>query len=77
VYEVVQHFTDHSRSAFTAGTRLTFVQRQFSPNRGGHTLCFREATIYLQEGSEVCRTFERYFAFARPQSLASPTLFQS
>jgi len=67
VYEVLQDFTDHHGHAFSVGARLTFVQRQFLPYHGGHTLCFREATIYLQEDSEVCRAFERFFAVARPQ----------
>ena len=67
VYEVIQGFTDHNGRTFAAGTRLTFVQRQFLPYHGGHTLCFREATIYLHEDSEVCRAFEHYFAFASPR----------
>jgi len=67
VYEVVRAFTDHNGGSFPAGTRLTFLQRQFLPYHGGHTLCFREATIYLQEDSEVCRAFEHYFAYAIPQ----------
>lgn len=65
VYEVAEGFTDNHGQAFATGTRLTFVQRQFLPYHGGHTLCFREATIYLQEDEEVCRAFDRYFAFAR------------
>jgi hypothetical protein len=68
VYEVLQDFTDNNGHAYSVGTRLTFVQRQFLPYHGGHTLCFRDATIYLQEDSEVCRAFERYFAFATPKS---------
>ena len=67
VYEVLQDFTDHSGRAFSAGTRLAFVQRQFLPYHGGHTLCFREATIYLQEDSDVCRAFEHYFGVARSE----------
>jgi len=66
VYEVRQEFADHHGSVIAAGTRLTFVQRQFLPYHGGHTLCFREATIFLQEEDRVCREFERYFAEARP-----------
>ena len=67
VYEVIRDFKDHNGCSFPAGTRLTFLQRQFLPYHGGHTLCFREATIYLQEDSEVCRAFEHYFAYAIPQ----------
>jgi hypothetical protein len=67
VYEVVREFTDHGGRAFSAGTRLTFVQRRFLPYHGGHTLSFREATVYLQEDSDVCRAFERYFAVATPK----------
>ena len=64
VYEVVQPFTDYHGQAFSAGARLTFVNRHFLPYHGGHTLCFREATIYLQEDDNVCRAFERYFSYA-------------
>ncbi|MFO0985446.1 MAG: DUF3601 domain-containing protein [Planctomycetota bacterium] len=66
-YEVVQGFTDHHGSAVAEGTRLTFVQREFLPYHGGHTLTFHERTIYLQEDDEVCRQFERYFAVAKPR----------
>ncbi len=67
VYEVMQDFTDHYGHAFASGTRLTFVQRHFLPYEGGHTLCFREATIYLKDDSLACQDFERFFAFAKPQ----------
>jgi len=67
VYEIVHGFADHHGTAFAAGTRLTFVQRHFLPYHGGHTLCFREGTIYLQEESDVCRRFEHYFAVAESQ----------
>ena len=67
VYEVVTGFTDHHGGAFAAGTRLTFVRRSFLPYHGGHTLEFREATVYLHEDDDVCRQFERFFAVARPR----------
>jgi hypothetical protein len=73
VYEVLQEFADHYGTVFPAGTRLTFVQRQFLPYHGGHTLCFREATIYLQENDRACREFERYFGEAGTAGAPPPT----
>ncbi|HET7033008.1 MAG TPA: hypothetical protein VFJ48_07780 [Casimicrobiaceae bacterium] len=67
VYEVARPFADHTGRPFAVGTRLTFMERRFLPYHGGHTLCFREATIYLHEDGEVCRAFGHYFVFARPQ----------
>jgi len=67
VYEVVRDFTDHYGTNFAAGTRLTFVQRNYLPYHGGHTLQFREAAVYLQDDDDTCRNFAQYFAVAARQ----------
>ncbi len=66
-YEIASTFTDHYGTVFSAGTRLTFRERHYLPYHGGHTLMFREATLYLQDDDEVCRNFARYFKVAKPQ----------
>lgn len=57
----------HVIACAAAGTRLTFRERHYLPYHGGHTLMFREATLYLQDDDEVCRNFARYFKVAKPQ----------
>jgi len=67
VYEVSTAFTDHYGTAFATGTRLTFRERHYLPYHGGHTLIFREASVYLQDDDEPCRNFGRHFRVAKAQ----------
>jgi hypothetical protein len=72
VYEVLQDFKDHYDAPFTAGTRLTFASRNFLPYEGGHTVNFRECTIYIQDSSLVYARFADYIALAPPDAQIVP-----
>lgn len=49
IYRVRRTFTDYYGHVFEAGQELTFVQRNFLPHDGGHTLTFQPSSVYLQE----------------------------
>jgi hypothetical protein len=67
VYEVIRDFNDCHGQPFTQGTRLTYVDRNFVPYHGGHTVRFVEATLYLQEEEDTYLRFENYLAVASRQ----------
>jgi len=64
VYEVIKDFADHYGTPFTAGTRLTFTVRNFLPYEDGHTVSFRECTIYIQSDDELYARFSEYIGLA-------------
>jgi hypothetical protein len=68
VYIVTQPFKDHYGNEFSAGDKLTFVGRNFIPYHGGHTITFKEKTLYLQEedNRDVVDTFGDYFQVFDP-----------
>ena len=49
VYEVVKPFADYYRNQFSVGEKLTYVERNYVPYHGGHTVVFRERKLYLQD----------------------------
>jgi hypothetical protein len=61
-YRVLRAFQDYYRNAFGEGEILTFVERHFLPYHGGHTLIFKERTLYLQEdeNAELINSFGLY-----------------
>ena len=62
VYIVARPFLDHWQQPFAVGEKLTFVQRHFLPYHGGHTLVFKEKSIYLQEdeNADLINLFDQY-----------------
>jgi hypothetical protein len=44
---IVKKFRDCTGTEFEAGRILHFVRRDFLPYHSGHTVYFREATVYL------------------------------
>ena len=48
-YRVQRDFADYYQNQFTQGELLTFVDSHFVPYHGGHTVVFKERTLYLQE----------------------------
>jgi hypothetical protein len=48
-YSVRRDFADFYHNQFTQGERLTYVESHFLPYHGGHTVVFKERTLYLQE----------------------------
>jgi len=72
VYDVVKGCKDHYGNEFQAGTRLTFAQRHFLPYEGGHTVVFREATVYIQEDDELYAQFADHFALAPTEAQIVP-----
>jgi hypothetical protein len=53
VYVVRKGFTDFYGNVFSTGETLTFVERNFLPYDGGHTIVFKERKLYLQEEENV------------------------
>lgn len=51
---------------FSSGETLTFVERNFLPYDGGHTIVFRERKLYLQEdeNKEIIDSFAVYVSRA-------------
>jgi hypothetical protein len=64
VYIVSKPFDDYYGNHFSAGDKLTYVGRNFSPYQGGHTITFKEAGIYLHEGmnQDIIDSFDEYLA---------------
>jgi hypothetical protein len=48
-YVVKRMFTDFYGNVFSPGEVLTYAERHFLPYHGGHTIVFRERSLYLQE----------------------------
>lgn len=48
-YRVTRDFTDHRNNLVKQGEILAYVERNFSPYHGGHTLVFVDRSIFLQE----------------------------
>jgi hypothetical protein len=64
---VVNHmFTDFYGNVFSPGEMLTYVERQFLPYHGGHTIVFKERNIYLQEeeNQDIIAHFAEYLSQA-------------
>ena len=61
-YQVVQSFTDYYGNSFNQGEVLQFKQRYFLPYEGGHTIVFKERSLYLQEerNQEIVDHFSDY-----------------
>jgi len=61
-YVVKRGFTDFYGNIFAPGEMLTYSERHFLPYEGGHTIVFRERSIYLQEGKngELIDSFSDY-----------------
>ncbi|HEX8749116.1 MAG TPA: hypothetical protein VF717_18210 [Pyrinomonadaceae bacterium] len=66
-YVVRRGFRDFYGNVFTPGELLTYVERHFLPYDGGHTIVFKERSIYLQEevNTEIIDSFADYLA--RPE----------
>jgi hypothetical protein len=62
VYIVTTSFSDYHNQSFSAGDKLTFVERHFLPYHGGHTIVFKEKAIYLQEDENavIIHSFDQY-----------------
>jgi hypothetical protein len=56
-YRVRRSFGDFYGSPFAEGEVLHFVERKFLPYHGGHTIVFRERSLFVQE--EVNASFLR------------------
>ncbi len=48
-YTIEKDFTDFYNQPVFRGEKLTFVERNFLPYDGGHTIVFIQRTLYLQE----------------------------
>jgi len=62
VYRVTKPFLDYYQNCFAAGETLTFVERHFLPYHGGHTIVFKEKSLYLQEdeNAQFISTIDQY-----------------
>ena len=63
-YVVSKAFTDFYGNAFAPGQMLTYAERHFLPYHGGHTIVFKERSIYLQEeaNQEIIDFFAEYLS---------------
>jgi Domain of unknown function (DUF3601) len=63
VYIVKKPFSDYHGNKFETGQTLTFEGRSFFAYDDGHTLYFREASVFLQEGTHdaILGSFPEYF----------------
>ena len=63
-YLVTRAFPDCCGDVFAIGERLTYVERHFVPYHGGHTLVFKERSIFLQEeeNADIIEAFGEYFS---------------
>ena len=68
-YVVSRAFTDFYGNLFSPGEALTYVERHFLPYHGGHTIVFKERSIYLQEeeNAAVIDSFADYLSRADAQ----------
>lgn len=62
-YQVCQTFHDFYHNLFKEGEILTFVERSFLPYHGGHTIVFKEKTLYLHEdeNTDILDSFGLFF----------------
>ena len=65
-YVVNRAFTDFYGNAFSPGEALTYAERHFLPYHGGHTIVFKERSIYLQEeaNADIIDSFAEYLSRA-------------
>lgn len=65
---ILQNFRDCAGGEFTEGQILHFTHRDFLPYHGGHTVFFKEATMYLCDNDETAMVVQNvdgeYFALA-------------
>ncbi len=50
---VVQTFRDYAGTEYVEGTILHFTHRNYLPYHAGHTVYFRESTMYLCDNDET------------------------
>jgi hypothetical protein len=66
VIRIVRTFQDCTGAEFAEGTLLHFIRRDYLPYHSGHTVFFREATMYLcdndETGAIVQNPGSQYFA---------------
>jgi hypothetical protein len=55
---VVKTFRDCYGAEIAEGTVLHFTQRHYLPYHSGHTVCFREATVYLCDNDDTSAIVE-------------------
>ena len=65
-YVVTRTFTDCYGNVFSPGELLTYVERHFLPYHGGHTIVFKERSVYLQEdeNQDIIDSFGVYLSRA-------------
>ncbi|MBK9927445.1 MAG: DUF3601 domain-containing protein [Anaerolineales bacterium] len=63
VYIVTKPFQDYYNNSFNVGEKFTYASRNFSPYQGGHTIVFKERSLYLHEEANVniIDAFHEYF----------------
>ncbi|HEY0375737.1 MAG TPA: hypothetical protein VGC87_02140 [Pyrinomonadaceae bacterium] len=68
-YVVRRAFTDFYGNVFSPGEVLTYHERHFLPYHGGHTIVFKERSIYLQEeaNANLIDSFADYLSRADGQ----------
>lgn len=61
-YRVRRTFLDFYRNQFQVGEVLTFISHSFLPYHGGHTIVFKERTLYLQEdeNADILESLHEY-----------------
>jgi|GEM_PF-2782924 len=76
IYRVTTGFADYHRGQFAPGELLTFGTRHFLPYHGGHTLVFRERSIYLQEeeNAELVNELGRFLVVHERAGVQPPPL---
>lgn len=65
-YVVTRAFTDFYGNVFSPGEVPTYDERHFLPYHGGHTIVFKERSIYLQEeeNQDIIDSFAQYLSRA-------------
>lgn len=63
---VRRRFADFYGSVFLPGETLTYAERHFLPYHGGHTIVFKERSIFLQEqaNAEIIDSLAEYLSRA-------------
>jgi hypothetical protein len=72
VYEVLARLVDAQEQVFEPGERLTFVSRSYLSHDEGHTLRFRERTMWLEGAGPVARDLGRYLRAVGPAPAPPP-----
>src|SRR5215469_8825466 len=57
---IVKTFQDCYRNEFAEGRILHFTHRNYLPYHSGHTVYFREATMYLCDNDETCAIVQNH-----------------